>query len=404
MRLVIQLSNGQVYCIPKDILLNVAHCSSFELHRLMGSSNFATLKDLSTGELLLLSKAYLSQFSVPDEKLGHFIRRFEIRGLSTPYKNKPHSIDPSEIPLHGNVTDPKWASISLGGSCNNHCIFCYTKWIRMVPDLQINQIKDVIDQIAAIGTVKLLVFSGGEATIRQDLVSLFEYANQAGFSDIALQTNGRELRKFELVERLVELGLKSVLLSIHGHNDKVHNNITGSPDSFSETLQGLHNLLTLTVKPTINTVMCKENYKYIIDIAVLLGKILNGFGKLRFSYPIIEGAAYENIIRVIVPFSQLRPLMLTAMQFAEKIGIEAQAANMPLCIPDDSHRNTTYDTAVLSEFVEASLFYKFNIPRGEKSVKLNRCSRCSKVSLCRGIQVEYLRVYPNAIDEFTPIK
>jgi len=91
------------------------------------------------------------------------------------------------------------------------------------------------------------------------------------------------------------------------------------------------------------------------------------------------------------------------MQVAREIGLGVEAANMPLCIPDESCHDTIYNTVTLSEFVEASPFYKFNIPRGEKLVKLERCARCSKSGLCRGIQVEYLRAYPNSVDVFKPI-
>jgi sulfatase maturation enzyme AslB (radical SAM superfamily) len=224
--------------------------------------------------------------------------------------------------------------------------------------------------LAGIKSIKVLLFSGGEPTIRRDLLSLFEYANQAGFLDIALNTNGRELKNHQLVEQLVKLGLKRVLLSLHGSSAETHDNITGSPGSFLEALEGLRNLRTFSIEPTINIVMCQENYRYLIEIVKFLNETLGRPGRIRFSYPIIEGAALDNIDRVLVHFSQLKPPMLEAMQLAEEMGFEVQVANVPLCIPDENYRNTTYDTQVLSEFVEVSPFYKFNVPRGEKSVAL----------------------------------
>ena len=236
------------------------------------------------------------------------------------------------------------------------------------------------------------------------MLALFEYANQAGFLDIALHTNGRELKNYRLVEKMVELGLKRVLLSLHGQNGEIHDKITGSPNSFSEVLGGLRNLKAFSIEPTINIVMCQDNYRQLIEIVKFLGETLDRRERIRFSYPIIEGAALENIDQVLVPFSQLKPSMLEAMQLAEEMGFDAQVANMPLCIPDESHRDTTYDTQVLSEFVEVSPFYKFNVPRGEKSVKLNSCMQCSKAKLCRGIQIEYLRTYPESAHEFIPVR
>lgn len=218
-RLVVHLQSDRVYCIPKELLPDSARCNGFDALRSgRTASSFVALRDLATSELFLLPKMRLPSFSIPDEQIGYLIRQFEIRGIRTAYKAKPRCCQPAEVPLHGNVTNRKWAGIRLGGSCNSHCVFCYTHWTRSTLDLQVEQIKAAINRIAEIGTVKVLSFSGGEPTIRRDLVLLFEYANGAGFTNIELQTNGRELRNFYLAERLAELGLKGVLLSLHGPN------------------------------------------------------------------------------------------------------------------------------------------------------------------------------------------
>lgn len=402
-RLLICLNNDRVYCIPKNILDNYSHYDGFEIQSFINSTIFYTLKDLLTDELFLFANSQLKLFSVTDKEIGYHFREFHIQGISTPYKAPAFQSIPFEIPLYGNTINPSWAAINLGGACNSRCNFCYTEWLNNVPNLLTNQVKYAIDQLAQIDTIKVLVFSGGEPTIRKDLLSLFEYANQAGFFDIALHTNGRELKNYNLIEKLIKLGLKRVLISLHGHNEEIHDQITDSPGSFLEALEGLRNLKLLSINPTINIVMCQENFKHLTEIVKLLGKNLNGLGGIRFSYPIVEGGAFENIERVLLPFYQLKPVLIEAMQLAEDMGFKVQLANMPLCIPNKLHRKTTYDTQVISEFVEVSPFYKFNVPRGEKSVKLDSCIQCSKVKLCRGIQIEYLRTYPESVHEFQPI-
>jgi hypothetical protein len=272
-----------------------------------------------------------------------------------------------------------------------------------LPDLHTNDVEKIIDRLAEIDTLQHLVFSGGEATIRHDLVALFQYATRAGFPDIGLYTNGRTLKSLPLATELTQVGLKSVLLSLHGHNEEIHDGITGDRGSFGEALECLHNLNSLSVATTVNVVMCQENYRYLVDIVRLLDVHLHGWGKLRFSYPIVEGAAYENSGRVLVSFSALKLPLKDAVELAEDCGFEVQITNVPLCITDQNHRNTGYDTTSLTQFVEASAFYKFNIPRGEKSVKLPSCLNCSERLLCRGIQVEYLRAFPESSGQFEPI-
>jgi hypothetical protein len=90
------------------------------------------------------------------------------------------------------------------------------------------------------------------------------------------------------------------------------------------------------------------------------------------------------------------------MQLGEALGLSMQMANLPLCIPDTWCGTTTYDTRAIAEVLQASPFYKHNVPRGERAVKLAKCFKCSKSSLCCGIQIEYLRAYPDSIDDFIP--
>ena len=389
---------GQVYCIPSDPINKGRFQAGIPKKKF---HNAFFLKDLKTDEPVTFFEEDVSSYSVPDAQLGHLIRLFGIRGIRAPYRMRPVLCDPSEVPLDGNVIAPLWAAICLGGTCNNNCIFCYTHWIKDVPDFETNQIKNIIEKLADIRTIKTLVFTGGEPTIRPDLVSLFLYANQVGFQDIELQTNGRELRKMNIVENLAKYGLRRVLLSLHGHDERVHDNISGIPGSYQEAIQGLHNLSQYSIEPVINTVICRANYTTLIEIVQSIDQLMDHNRRIRFSYPIIEGAAFDHVDDIIVSYPELSPILSQAIQLAKKLGIEIELANMPLCICGPCF--TTYDRIKLSEFVVASPFYKYNISRGEKSVKLNGCSQCSKNWLCPGIQVEYLRSFPDAIQDFRPI-
>ncbi len=401
-RLVVRSLDDRVYCVPQQALTHGADCRSPAARRGGRLADSALVTDLLTKESLLLPESCLSPFAVPDRHVGDLIRSFGATGIRTPYKAEPVCSDPAEVPLHGNLTDPEWAVVGLGGACNNRCVFCYTDWVRAVPNLQTGQVRDALDRIAEIGTVTTLVFSGGEPAIRSDLVSLFSYAKRTGFPQMELQTNGRELGKTDLVERLMEHGLRAVLLSLHGPSEMIHDGITRNPGSFTEALAGLRTLAMPDIALTVNIVMCQANYTYLADTVTLLSATLSRRGRVRFSYPIVEGAAFDNVDGVIVPFSRLGPHMLGAMALAEEEGLEVEVANIPLCVPNHGHRKTVYDTHLLSRFVEASPFYMFNIPRGEVSVKLERCSQCAKVDLCRGIQVEYLRAHPGSANEFQP--
>src|SRR5262249_21723630 len=147
---------------------------------------------------------------------------------------------------------------------------------------------------AAFETVRLLVLTGGEATIREDLPRLIEYARHKGIYDIVLQSNGRELKRLTYLKELARCGLRSVLLSLHGPDSSTHDSITRSVGSFQEAIEALSNLHAIGIPVTVNAVMCRDNYNTLEALVQLVSTMVQGAGTIRFSYPIIEGGAFDN--------------------------------------------------------------------------------------------------------------
>ena len=89
---------------------------------------------------------------------------------------------------------PEKLLFEVTACCNYHCPFCYCVWHEFpqlaAPELDTDAWKGIIDECAARG-VKEIIFTGGEATLREDLWELMEYAcNHLNGGDIALFTNG----------------------------------------------------------------------------------------------------------------------------------------------------------------------------------------------------------------------
>lgn len=367
-----------------------------EYFRVQGSSRVQSLDD---DRIYYLGSESMSKFCVPDDAAGVLLEQMRISGLTHPLTGPP-VVAADEIPLYGNLRDPEWASIMLSGSCNSRCSFCYTMWIRSA-DFSTSQVERLIDRIANFGTVQVVVFTGGEATIRDDLPHLIEYARRRGFSHISLQTNGRELRDIAHTNRLVESGLESVLLSLHGATSEVHDGITGVVGSFQEALEALAHLSALHIRVTTNTVICRANCRELPEIPRRISSALNTGATLRFSYPIVEGAAYDNVDSLLVEFSKVVPPVLAAIDEAKRLGFQVETANFPHCLPDHDQM-TVYTKESLTSLVQASPFYLRNTLRGERSVKLQRCVSCKKNAACPGVQIEYLKKFPESYRDIRP--
>ncbi|MBU4449766.1 MAG: glutamate racemase, partial [Actinobacteria bacterium] len=58
--------------------------------------------------------------------------------------------------------------------------------------------------------------------------------------------------------------------SIHGHTPELHDSLTRSKGSFEQTKQGIKNLIELAQPISTNTVVVKQNYKYLAKITEFL--------------------------------------------------------------------------------------------------------------------------------------
>lgn len=84
--------------------------------------------------------------------------------------------------------------------CNLRCSYCYNKCNLNKPDkLTTKQILKIIDRLYQKG-VKMIVLTGGEATIRRDIFEIVKYCKSLGLR-VNLLTNGTNLlKKIELLD------------------------------------------------------------------------------------------------------------------------------------------------------------------------------------------------------------
>ncbi len=305
--------------------------------------------------------------------------------------------------LSGSYSKPTWISVNLGGACNSHCKFCYTEWTRSSRDLTTDEVKDSLQRIRNVTDLDSIVITGGEPTIRTDLIEIFQFANELGFHKISLQTHAGELSDYTFLKKLFELGLQKMLVSLHGPNSNIHDKITNSSGSFEQVLQALHNIAKLSVLTTVNVVICNDNYRHLKEIVILLDNTQLKSKVIRFSYPIIEGAAFDNGRDVCVSFPKLRFWLLEAITFAQNKGMIVQTFGIPLCILGKTNTFPVNTPEINSRLLSASVFNRDNIPRGEEYVNLQVCKKCSVIDNCSGIQLDYLRLFPASYTIFSPM-
>jgi radical SAM protein with 4Fe4S-binding SPASM domain len=101
------------------------------------------------------------------------------------------------------------------------------------------EIKGVLDQLAAAGTM-FLTLSGGEIMLRKDIFEIVAYARSLLF-DVRLKTNGILIGERE-ADRFAELGVREVNISIYSHLPEAHDAVTKIAGSFARSIEAVKRL------------------------------------------------------------------------------------------------------------------------------------------------------------------
>ena len=152
------------------------------------------------------------------------------------------------------------SAMTRGGAwhCNQKCLHCYAAGqpLSDTPELTTAQWKEILAKLRA-ANVPQVTFTGGEPTLRADLVELVEVAQ---WFVTRLNTNGRLLTP-ELCRRLYEASLDSVQVTLYSHDPAVHNALVGA-EGFDDTVTGIRNAVAAGLSVSVNTPLCSLNTDY----------------------------------------------------------------------------------------------------------------------------------------------
>ena len=152
------------------------------------------------------------------------------------------------------------SAMTRGGAwhCNQKCLHCYAAGqpLSDTPELTTAQWKEILAKLRA-ANVPQVTFTGGEPTLRADLVELVDAAQ---WFVTRLNTNGRLLTP-ELCRRLYEASLDSVQVTLYSHDPAIHNALVGA-EGFDDTVAGIKNAVAAGLSVSVNTPLCSLNEDY----------------------------------------------------------------------------------------------------------------------------------------------
>ncbi|MBI3165543.1 MAG: radical SAM protein [Chloroflexi bacterium] len=188
------------------------------------------------------------------------------------------------MPFSARPSAPYRMDLAVTYRCNNDCAHCYNARERNFPELTTEQWFKIIDQLWELG-VPHIVFTGGEATLRNDLPDLIRHAEANG-QITGLNTNARRLMDMDYVNQLVDAGLDHVQITVESCVPEIHDEMMRAKGAFRQTIAGVNNVLRSPLYVMTNTTMLRTNVHTIpatLDFLADLGVPTIGLNALIYS-------------------------------------------------------------------------------------------------------------------------
>ena len=166
-------------------------------------------------------------------------------------------------------------SWNLTKRCNLNCDHCYLdadfRGGFRTDELNTDQCKRVIDQIAEVNPNAFLILTGGEPLLRPDIYELIRYAADKKFM-VVLGTNGTLINKAN-AEKIKEAGAHGVGISIDSMDAVKHNQFRGVSGAWEHSMEAFNVLSEVGVDFLIQMSVSDMNYKEIPDVVAFTEKI-----------------------------------------------------------------------------------------------------------------------------------
>jgi len=218
---------------------------------------------------------------------------------------------------------------------------------------------------------------GKEPTLRNDIVDLIKYSSTLKFDQIGITTNGRMFFYPDFARRILHSGLDQIVVTVAGHNEKLHESHTRAKGSFMQTLGGIKNIIgykTPKQSLVLNIMVTKKNVlkiKEMVDFYYRIGiREINIGHVLPFNKEIFDAKYFIARMKNVVPH-----LISVTKKYGEKI--KFLFVEYPPCVFPEKYRHLSFPC--LEESPQKKYFAL--------------CQKCPYKNKCKGVHEFYINLY-----------
>lgn len=220
----------------------------------------------------------------------------------------------------------------LTRACQLQCLHCRAEaqHRRDPRELTLAEGKQLVDQIYEMEN-PLLVFTGGDPLMREDVFEIAQYAVEKGVR-VSMTPSATPNVTKEAIQKAKDVGLARWAFSLDGPTAAIHDHFRGTNGSFDLTVQSIEYLHELDIPVQINTVISKYNMHALDEMVELVQELRCVLWSVFFLVPtgrgqtsdMISPVEHEKVLRWLYKVSKRVPfdIKTTAAQHYRRVVIQ----------------------------------------------------------------------------------
>lgn len=319
---------------------------------------------------------------------------------------------------------PLVVSWNVTAKCNLKCAHCYLNADdrKQIDELSTDAGKLLIHQIAEVSK-PLLILSGGEPLLREDIFELIRYGTERGLK-MGVGSNGM-LIDDAVAQKLKDAGATTVSISLDSSVPELHDQFRGVKGSWQKAVEAIKALKRSGIIVQVNTTVTQQNYSQIGEIFALSEKLGAENFHLFFLVPTGRGVKIEDITpdmyekMITSSFSKSAQYNLNIkpscapqfMRIAKQIGVDMSRwvrgcmAGMYYCriYPNGEVTPCPYLPIALGNIRQRSfkdIWFNSEVLKNLRDVKKlkGKCGNCEYNAVCRGCRARAYGLTSDFID------
>lgn len=282
--------------------------------------------------------------------------------------------------------------VILGYDCNLFCDYCTISPAMRARSLDAAAVDRAMQRARADG-YDAISFTGGEPTIRGDLLALVRRARLLGFADIKLQSNGLLLGAGRNLERLVDAGVSRFHVSIHTHEADAYETMVRRAGTHAAMVAGLTALVVRGLAPVADVILERTTWPRLPDALRWLHEL--GVRAADLWFVSLSDHNRDNVASM-PRMTEVLPAVHDALAWARAHGMTVRSLHIPRCLLGDDHEHAWDPAAEGVRVVSPDATFDLRGSRLTGQIHVPACSGCSFEARCPGVRPDYLARWGDA--------